>query len=269
MARGFTAASGRLGTTVIFERVVCGIDGTPEGLVAVRQGARLVSPGGQLVLATVVESAVAVHGGWAATALAEQLHADAARALEEACAEIAPVREAETRLLEGAVLPAFKAELERVRATLVCVGSHRRTRAGGIVLGSLPTMLLHEAPCAVLVARAPEDERSFPSRVVAGVDGSAQASAAAEAARELAARFGAELRLVVAEGGKDVDADAVRAERPEAEVSPGKPVAVLVEASKRADLLVLGSRGLHGLRALGSVSERVAHGARCSVLVVR
>jgi nucleotide-binding universal stress UspA family protein len=31
----------------------------------------------------------------------------------------------------------------------------------------------------------------------------------------------------------------------------------------------VGSRGLHGVRALGSVSERVAHDARCSVLVIR
>jgi nucleotide-binding universal stress UspA family protein len=32
---------------------------------------------------------------------------------------------------------------------------------------------------------------------------------------------------------------------------------------------VVGSRGLQGMRSLGSVSERVAHEARCSVLVVR
>jgi nucleotide-binding universal stress UspA family protein len=44
---------------------------------------------------------------------------------------------------------------------------------------------------------------------------------------------------------------------------------VLVEAAAGADLLVVGSRGLHGLRALGSVSERVAHRASCSTLVVR
>ena len=35
------------------------------------------------------------------------------------------------------------------------------------------------------------------------------------------------------------------------------------------DLIVVGSRGLHGLRALGSVSERVAHGADATVLVAR
>jgi nucleotide-binding universal stress UspA family protein len=47
------------------------------------------------------------------------------------------------------------------------------------------------------------------------------------------------------------------------------PVDALVAASAEADLLVIGSRGLHGLASLGSVSERVAHRAHCSVLVVR
>jgi nucleotide-binding universal stress UspA family protein len=39
--------------------------------------------------------------------------------------------------------------------------------------------------------------------------------------------------------------------------------------SEEADLVVVGSRGLRGIRALGSVSERIAHEARCSVMVVR
>jgi nucleotide-binding universal stress UspA family protein len=39
--------------------------------------------------------------------------------------------------------------------------------------------------------------------------------------------------------------------------------------SAGADPLAVGSRGLRGIRALGSVSERIAHEARCSVLVVR
>ncbi len=47
------------------------------------------------------------------------------------------------------------------------------------------------------------------------------------------------------------------------------PVAALRSASDDADLVIVGSRGLHGARALGSVSERVAHQAACSVLVVR
>ena len=47
------------------------------------------------------------------------------------------------------------------------------------------------------------------------------------------------------------------------------PVRALVDAGANADIVVVGSRGLHGLKALGSVSERVAHQAPCSVLVVR
>ena len=35
------------------------------------------------------------------------------------------------------------------------------------------------------------------------------------------------------------------------------------------DLIVMGARGLKGAKALGSVSERVAHKAASSVLVVR
>ena len=48
-----------------------------------------------------------------------------------------------------------------------------------------------------------------------------------------------------------------------------KALDVLEVASETADLIVVGSRGLRGLRALGSLSERIAHEARCSVLVVR
>ena len=51
--------------------------------------------------------------------------------------------------------------------------------------------------------------------------------------------------------------------------SDAKALDVLLEAAREVDLLVVGSRGLRGLRALGSVSERVAHQAPCSVLVLR
>ena len=47
-----------------------------------------------------------------------------------------------------------------------------------------------------------------------------------------------------------------------------EPVATLLERSREADLVVVGSRSLHGPGALGSVSERLAHGSLCSVLVV-
>ena len=47
------------------------------------------------------------------------------------------------------------------------------------------------------------------------------------------------------------------------------PAEALTAVSAETDLLVVGSGGLRGMRALGSVSERVGNLARCSVLVVR
>jgi nucleotide-binding universal stress UspA family protein len=51
----------------------------------------------------------------------------------------------------------------------------------------------------------------------------------------------------------------------------GSPHREIVETAQSTDasLIVLGSRGLTGLRALGGVGERVAHHAPCSVLIVR
>jgi nucleotide-binding universal stress UspA family protein len=51
----------------------------------------------------------------------------------------------------------------------------------------------------------------------------------------------------------------------------GKPSERIVETAgqEQVSLIVVGSRGLGGLKALGSVSERVVHTAPCSVLVGR
>lgn len=70
-------------------------------------------------------------------------------------------------------------------------------------------------------------------------------------------------------GGKLRDAEGVTELFREAVVDKRSPVDALVSASESADLVVVGSRGLHGLQALGSVSERIAHRAHSSVLVVR
>jgi nucleotide-binding universal stress UspA family protein len=75
-------------------------------------------------------------------------------------------------------------------------------------------------------------------------------------------------------GGTTPDAAAVRSAL-DAAAGPDTPLRIQLDAPVEVlarldpDLLVVGSRGLQGLRSLGSVSERVAHEARCSVLVVR
>ena len=76
--------------------------------------------------------------------------------------------------------------------------------------------------------------------------------------------------LIAVESTTDqLDRAAAHAIAPELEEQDAPAVNVLVAASESADLVVVGSRGLHGLKALGGVSERVAHDARSSVLVVR
>lgn len=53
-------------------------------------------------------------------------------------------------------------------------------------------------------------------------------------------------------------------------VTEGTPSQVLVEKSERADMLVVGSRGLGGFRGLmlGSVGQQCAHHANCPVVIV-
>ena len=254
---------------VIFDRVICGVDPSEESLEAVGQAARLVAGTGRLLLLSVVELDVTVDAGWAAGQVVAQLRSENESALERAHREIAHLRLAETRLVEGPAPARFQVEIARERATLLCLGTHGYRRSTGILLGSLTTTLLHDAPCSVLIARPPRDRAGFPSSIVVGVDGSAPSHAAAEVAAALRERYGASVRAIVVSGGKEIDLDAARRAALGAEEVPGKPVRALVEASSEADLLVVGSRGLHGLKALGSVGERVAHQARCSVLVVR
>ena len=78
----------------------------------------------------------------------------------------------------------------------------------------------------------------------------------------------ANIRTVIARGGDSFLAGA-RLTDPTVEEHDGNPIDVLTVLSEHADLVVVGSRGLHGIRALGSVSERVAHQAHSPVLVVR
>ena len=81
-------------------------------------------------------------------------------------------------------------------------------------------------------------------------------------------RFGAELWPVVARRGKAIDRRLVALMVDRYEELEGEPVDALLAGGAEADLVVIGSRGLHGVRSRGSVAERVAHQAPCSTLIV-
>jgi nucleotide-binding universal stress UspA family protein len=136
--------------------------------------------------------------------------------------------------------------------------------------------------------------------IVVGTDGSDTATRALEQAARYAKALGAELHIVsayepmhakvsapgaAAVEGQSVPADAkvrtvvdeaaarVRVEGLEATTHTltGDPADALLEVADKLDasLIVVGSRGMHGVkRVLGSVPNKVSHGARCSVLIV-
>ena len=254
----------------VFSRVIVGIDGSEESREAARQAAVLVD--GELTLLASYDVVPAIAGTGFGVPLyldVELQRAVAEEALRRAGDNVAAVSPTSI-VVRGRPADALISEAERMRRTLLAVGSHEHGRLAGFVLGSTATEVIHQARCSVLVARRRTLSDDFPEKIVVGVDGSPQSAIAYAAARQLSERFSAELWPVVAHGGKAVDhraVDAVVGHR--REESPDEAVGALVTAAADADLLVVGSRGLHGLKALGSVAERVAHQAGSSVLIVR
>ena len=248
-----------------FDRILCGVDGTPASLVAVRQALRLQAEHGSVLLLAIANLAQAAHAGMAAPHAAELMRHEAEEALAEAQA-IAP--SASAKLLDGDPVAVMLNQAESEGATLIAVGSHGRRRAAALLLGTVAARMLRDATCSVLVARPASNAEAWPRSVVAGVDGSLESAAAFTVARSLAGRFGSSVRAV-ASAKDQLDREAARAIAPGLEEHGEPAVGVLVAAAEPADLIVVGSRGLQGLKALGSVSERIANRASCSVLVVR
>ena len=132
--------------------------------------------------------------------------------------------------------------------------------------------------------------------VVVGVDGSTSGLHAAAWAALHAKQMSAVLRILAAwlpptllvpvPGGIPNDGSvravehACRAEQVASEAAPGlvietdvvelPPIQALMDASRGADLLVVGRRGLGALRGLllGSVSQHCAEHARCPVVII-
>ena len=254
----------------LFASVLVGIDGSPEALEAARQASVLAE--GRVELLAAYDIAAGLVGGTGTSVPAyyddERLRSEAENAIAQARGEVEQLASAEARIVRGNSWDELIREVERSQHTLVAVGSHGQGRFRGVLVGSTTTELIHKAPCSVLVARKAGPD--FPRRIVAGVDGSPESAAAYAVARRLSERLSAELWPVVAHGGKGVDKQLVaKIVDYHHEDLPDEPVPAIVSAAADADLVVVGSRGLHGLKALGSVSERVAHRAHCSTLVVR
>ncbi|GGL13693.1 universal stress protein [Sphaerisporangium melleum] len=210
-------------------------------------------------------------------------------------AERAPGVKVTTELATGAVVERLKDESGRT--DVLVLGSRGMGGFTGLVVGSVGIGLAGHAAGPVVIVRGPLGEEH--GEIIVGVDGSPHSEAALEFAFEQAKLRGARLHAVhawampafspLAAGYTDVFKDvfesatrqagqwlaAWRQEHPEVTVAEtvvcGHPTPALVEASEKADLVVVGSRGLGGFKGavLGSVGHGVLHGAHCPVAIVR
>jgi nucleotide-binding universal stress UspA family protein len=259
-----------------FHSIVCGVDGSRPSKEAARQAALLTDPGAALVFV-----AVSWETGVGATAQATLTHAHAREYLRAARDEARALGVTAELVDEhaddaGRRLLAFSAKQD-----LLVVGIHGHSRAGGIMVGSVATSALHRADIPVLVVRRPPEGVEFPARIVVASDGTPMSDAAVELTARIAARHGAQVGIIGARdhekpfrpGLAEHATRIFRATGTEPVIldAPGAPHHAVADAARDfgAALVVTGSRGLSGLAALGSVSERIAHAAPCSVLVVR
>ncbi len=249
----------------VFARVLVGAENTSASFQAAWQARVLAGEHGSVTVIAVADVAAAAQAGAAAVHAAAQIRADADRAFERAVALSAPDTAA---VVVGRSRETLLAQVAATGATLLALGAGPHRRMTGLLLGEGGSSLLRHSPCSVLIARECRTE-SWPRRILAGIDGSPQSLDGAAFAADLACSHGAELTVITALGGKTVDVDRVRELHPQVLIDPRPPVDALVEEARDGDLVVVGSRGLHGLGALGSVSERVAHRAGTSVLVLR
>jgi nucleotide-binding universal stress UspA family protein len=161
---------------------------------------------------------------------------------------------------------------------LLVVGTHGGSRAEGMFVGRTATAVLHRARCPTLIVR---ESAGFPDSILFADDGKAWSAEAGRLTAAIASRFSATVTIATPKrlDRDERDARASRASQILAATGhealrvdlQGRPVRGIPAAVREAgsSLLILGSRGLRGLRARSSVSERVAHDAPCSVLVVR
>lgn len=255
--------------------VICGVDGTARSDTAIEQ-ASLLSCRGELTLLAVYHPdgdspGAAVLGPHSAT-----------RVLRDALALARRHHVAARANMIAGVDPAEAILRQASNVDLIAVGAPRSGRATGIALDSTATGLLHESSRPILIARPVPSAAAFPGRVVLATDGSQASDRAIELTASIVASIGGEVMMVHAGGERSPDQRRRMTEqsarmtqvtgREPVWVSPGSAPAIgIVETARwnRASLIVLGARGARGLRALGSVSERVAHQAPCSVLVAR
>lgn len=263
--------------TRILTDVLCGVDGTRSAYEAVRQAAWLAGADGHLTLLAAI--AAQGSGQWQMAAFAP---ARARRALDHArrIAKEAAVSSDPEVAERGEVVDVL---LDRARGHgVLALGAPKMSRLAHLLVGGIATVTAHVLPCSLLVTRRPPAGTRFGERIMVASDGLSGSDGLVDFAAQFAKQHRASLVLLHAIRSESASRPARIAAQGErvrralgrrsaVRVEPGRAHDVIVQtaAQEGVSLVVMSSRRLSGLRALGSVSERVVHQAPCSVLVVR
>lgn len=263
--------------------VVVGVDGSSMSFTAVEAAATAAARRGAALRVVHAEVPVKPRLLVPDPASRTLVHEAAAHALV-----VAPEIVVTTAVVTGDVVHVLEAESQA--ADLIVVGSRGMGRITGLLLGSTPVSLAARSHCPVMTVREKHRTSADAGPVVLGIDGSPDSDEAVNVAFAEAAQRQAELLAVHAwqpdKASPDKDPESVEQLLAQAitgrtdahpdiavrrDLVDGKAPEVLVEASKAAQLLIVGARGRSGIAGLllGSVSQAVMNRAHCPVVTVR
>lgn len=262
---------------VVFADILCAVDGTRGSFAAVEQAAALAGTTGHLTLLAV--TAVTGGGAFRHAAISDSR----AELVLDRAADIAYNAGVATSKVVDPGEPAVDVILQRAGGhDLLAIGAPVTSWLGGMFVGKVASKALGGFTTPLLAARALPFAHRFAERVIVASDGLDESDRVVDLAGRVARGCEAEVVLLHAIG---VESNA-RPHRIEEQArrlqdALGRPIQTRIEAAEPRELIlasaalngasslvVMGSRRLEGLRALGSVSRRIVHEARCSVLLV-
>jgi nucleotide-binding universal stress UspA family protein len=259
-----------------FVDILCAVDGKVGGFAAVEQAAALAAPDGQLtlLLVTSYRSQGALRGPAIGAPQAKRILDRATTIAQEAgvpfTVEVDPASPPSQVILDWSA-----------SRDLLAVGAPAASALGGVFIAGVADTALGSFTTLLLFARSAPGELKFGDRILVASDGRDGSDQLVELGQRLAQARGADMMLVHASGHElharreRVEEQGRRLERAktgkyEVRIERGGAHDVIGGAAESmgASLVVMGSRRLDGLLAIGSVSRRVVHEAPCSVLLV-
>ncbi len=274
----------------MFNNVLVGVDGSPNGRDAIVLASQLIDPDGKLTLAH-------VHSGelrpsHAITPGMVREEREASKKLLEDERVAANVNAELISIVSGTPGGGLHQQAEGQGADLLVVGSCSHSAFGRAMLGDDTRAALNGAPCAVAIAAVGYSEHPGPiGKVGVAYNSSPESTAALALARELAASTGAAVHalevvsiptyvyggLVAPTIGEVIEEMLKEANGRLEELPDVKGHAVyglageeLAVFGDQVDILVVGSRGYGPVKrlVLGSTSAYLQRHARCSLLVL-